>query len=230
MRVFDSFWRIRKKVVYHVTASFFALTMAAHAAPNGGTVTAGHAVINQSGNTTNINQSSQNAAINWQSFNVGQAETVNFIQPNVSAITLNRVVGTEQSVINGALNANGQVFILNSNGVLFGQNAQINTAGLVASTMSLSDEDFMSGRYSFKDASGASVINLGTINITDGGYAALLAKDVENEGTIRALKGTVHMTGADSATINLNGNSLVSLTVDKGVLDALVSNVQRFLN
>lgn len=224
MNILDSFWKVRKSAVYLVTASFFALNMMAHAAPTGGVVAAGQAAINQSGSSTTINQSTQNASINWQGFSVGSTETVNFIQPNISSITLNRVVGNEQSIINGSLNANGQVFILNSNGILFGRGASINTAGLVATTMSLSDADFMAGKYSFKDASYASVINLGTINITDGGYAALLAKDVENEGTITALKGTIQMTGADSTTINLNGNSLVSLTVDKGVIDALVSN------
>ena len=222
----NAFWKVRKKVVYHVTASFLALVFSssAYAAPSGGVVTAGQATINQSGNTTTINQSTQNAAINWQKFGINSSETVNFVQPNVSSITLNRVVGNEQSVINGALNANGQVFILNSNGILFGQGARINTAGLVATTMSLSDADFMAGNYSFTDASDASVVNLGEITITDGGYAALLAKNVENGGSITAIKGRIHMVGADSVSINLNGNSMLSLTVDKGVVDALVKN------
>ena len=222
----NAFWKVRKKVVYHVTASFFALAISssAYAAPSGGVVTAGQATINQSGNTTNINQSSQNAAINWQKFGIAPSETVNFVQPNVSSITLNRVVGNEQSVINGALNANGQVFILNSNGILFGNGAKINTAGLVATTMSLSDADFMAGNYNFSGASDASVINLGEITIKDAGYAALLAKNVENGGSITAVKGKIYMVGADSVSINLNGNSLVNLTVDKGVVDALVKN------
>lgn len=222
----NAFWKVRKKVVYHVTASFLALVFSssAYAAPSGGVVTAGQATINQSGNTTTINQSTQNAAINWQKFGINSSETVNFVQPDVSSITLNRVIGNEQSVINGALNANGQVFILNSNGILFGNGARINTAGLVATTMSLSDADFMAGNYSFTDASDASVINLGEITITDGGYAALLAKNVENGGSITAIKGRIHMVGADSVSINLNGNSMLSLTVDKGIIDALVKN------
>jgi filamentous hemagglutinin family protein len=224
MSGFKPFWRVRKKAVYFVTASFIALTMTAHAAPTGGQVTAGIATINQSANTTTVNQSSQNAAINWQSFSIGANEAVNFVQPNTSAITLNRVIGNETSLINGALNANGQVFILNSNGVLFGRNASVNTSGLIATTMSLSDSDFMAGNYNFTDATDAAVINMGTINIADSGYAALLAKNVENSGTISAVRGKIYMTAADSVRINLNGNSLVSLTVDKGIVDALVDN------
>ncbi|NCD11199.1 MAG: filamentous hemagglutinin N-terminal domain-containing protein [Epsilonproteobacteria bacterium] len=207
-----------------VISAFLAGVSLLHAAPSGGVVTSGTANIAHSGSVTTINQSSQKASINWQNFSIGASETVNFNQPNVSAITLNRVIGNEKSIINGALNANGQVWILNSNGVLFNASAKVNTAGLLATTMQLSDEDFQKGVYSFKGDSSASVINLGEITISDGGYASLLAHSVQNEGTIKAIHGTVTLTGAREATINLNGNSLVSLKVDKGVLDALVEN------
>ena len=182
-------------------------------------VTSGSASIAQSGSVTNINQSSQKASINWTTFSIAASETVNFNQPSVSSITLNRVVGNEKSIIDGALNANGQVWILNSNGVLFNSSAKVNTSGLLATTKALSDEDFQAGNYSFKGDATASVINLGEITINNSGYAALLANTVQNEGTIKAIQGTVHLTGASEATINLNGNSLVSLKVDKGVLD-----------
>jgi filamentous hemagglutinin family protein len=68
---------------------------------------------------TNVNQSSNKAIINWQNFSIAPRETVNFNQPNSSAATLNRVISNEKSVISGALNANGQVYIVNSAGVLF---------------------------------------------------------------------------------------------------------------
>lgn len=207
-----------------VVSAFIASTTLLHAAPSGGVVTAGTASIAQSGSVTNITQTTQKAAINWQNFSIGATETVNFNQPNVSAITLNRVVGNEKSIIDGALNANGQVFILNSNGLLFSKNASINTAGLVATTMNLSDADFNAGNYAFKGDSTASIINQGTINISDKGYAALFGKEVRNEGIIKATLGAVHVSGASEVTLNLNGNSLVNLKVDKGVLDALVEN------
>jgi filamentous hemagglutinin family protein len=105
------------------------------AGPTGGSVVAGSAGIQQSGTTTNINQSSNNAVINWQGFSIGSNETVNFNQPSASSATLNRVIGNETSVINGALNANGNVFIVNPSGVLFGKGAAVNVGGLVASTL-----------------------------------------------------------------------------------------------
>ncbi len=194
------------------------------AAPSGGVVTSGNANISQSGSVTNVNQSTQKASINWRKFSIAAGETVNFNQPSRNSITLNRVIGNERSIINGALNANGQVWLLNSNGVLFGKNARVNTAGILATTKNLSDDDFNSGNYIFKGNSAQSVINLGEIDITDSGYAALLAKSVSNEGVIKAVKGKVHLVGAAEVSISLNGNSLIELTVQKGVLDALVEN------
>jgi filamentous hemagglutinin family protein len=222
---YSSRFRVLKggKISLVVSALLGGMTILS-AAPSGGVVTSGSATISQNGTTTNINQTSQKTTINWQNFSIAANESVNFVQPNVNAIALNRVVGNERSVIDGALTANGQVWILNSNGVLFNSTASINTAGLVATTASLSDEDFNAGNYNFKSDSIASVINMGTINISDGGYASLLANTVSNEGTINAIQGTVHLTGASEATINLNGNSLVTLKVNKGVLDALVEN------
>ncbi|MBN2832764.1 MAG: filamentous hemagglutinin N-terminal domain-containing protein, partial [Campylobacterales bacterium] len=184
-----------------VVSAFLAGVSLLHAAPSGGVVTSGTANIAHSGSVTTINQSTQKASINWQNFSIGAHESVNFKQPNASSITLNRVIGNEKSIINGALNANGQVWILNSNGVLFNASAKVNTAGLLATTMQLSDEDFQKGVYSFKGDSTASVINLGEITIRDGGYASLLANSVQNEGSIKAIKGTVTLTGASEATI-----------------------------
>lgn len=222
---FSSRFRILKggKISLVVSALIASVTML-HAAPSGGVVTSGSANIAQNGSVTTITQSTNKAAINWQNFSIGTSETVNFNQPTVNAVTLNRVVGNEKSIIDGALNANGQVFILNSNGVLFSKNASINTAGLVATAMNLSDADFMNGNYAFRGESTASVINQGTINISDKGYATLFGKEVKNEGIIKATLGKVELAGAKEVTLNLNGNSLVNLKVDKGVLDALVEN------
>ncbi|MGB7403414.1 MAG: filamentous hemagglutinin N-terminal domain-containing protein, partial [Arcobacter sp.] len=126
---YKSRFRILKggKISMVVSAVLAGVTIS-YASPSGGVVTSGNANISQNGNTTNINQSTHKATINWNKFNIASNETVNFNQPNASSITLNRVIGNERSVINGALNANGQDWILNSNGVLFGKNASINTA------------------------------------------------------------------------------------------------------
>jgi filamentous hemagglutinin family protein len=137
-------------------AALMILQHPVHAGPTGGSVVAGSAGIQQSGNTTNINQSSNSAIINWQGFSIGAKETVNFNQPGSSSVTLNRVIGNETSVINGALNANGQVFIVNSAGVLFGKGAQVNVGGLVASTLDITNANFMAGNYTFSGNSSAS--------------------------------------------------------------------------
>ena len=195
--------------------------------PTGAQVTAGAAAISSSANTLTVNQSSQRAAINWQSFSVGSGATVNFQQPNASSVVLNRVVGNEQSVIAGAMNANGQVFLLNSNGVLFTGTSSVNVGGLVASTLNLSDADFMAGRNTFSaNGSKASVINLGTINAADGGYVALLGNQVKNEGVITARLGTAILAAGDQISLNFNGDSLVGVSIDQGTLNALVENKQ----
>ena len=222
---YSSRFRILKggKISLVVSALLGGATMS-FAAPTDGTVTSGIASISQNANVTTITQSTQKASINWQNFSIAQNETVNFNQPNASSITLNRVIGNEKSIISGALNANGQVWILNSNGILFNKNASINTSGLLATTKNLTDTDFQSGNYNFTGDSTQSVINLGTIDIQNNGSVILGANEVQNEGIIKAIKGKIHLIGAEEYSIDLNGNSLVSLTVSKGVLDAMVTN------
>jgi filamentous hemagglutinin family protein len=195
------------------------------ASPYGGQVTIGQAVIVQSGKATDINQDSHKATINWQGFSINSGETVNFNQPSASSMTLNRVVGSEKSLINGALNANGRVFLLNSNGVLIGKGASVNTGGLVASALDISEKDFENDNFVFQAAGpGGEVINRGKITVPDGGYAVLLGEKVINEGVILAQKGTISLNGAQRAVLNFNGDSLVSVSLDEGAVAALVEN------
>ncbi|WNL33232.1 GLUG motif-containing protein [Arcobacter cryaerophilus gv. pseudocryaerophilus] len=195
-----------------------------YGAPTGGTVVSGTATISQNGNTTNINQSSNKAIINWQDFSIKSNETVNFNQPNSNSITLNRVIGNEKSIIDGALNANGQVWLINSNGVLFGKNAKVNTAGIVASTKDISNEDFNKGNYNFKGNSTSSIVNEGEIKSLANTHATFIANSVTNKGKIEVHKGTINLIGASDVTLTLNENQNLSLKVNKGVVDALVDN------
>ncbi len=178
---------------------------------------------------TNINQSSTRAVINWQGFSVGRQETVNFNQPSAAAATLNRVTGNERSVINGAINANGQVFIVNSAGILFGGGAQVNVGGLVASTLNITDQNFMAGNYMFEGSTRdgvtpGSVINRGHLHARGGGYISLLGHTVVNDGVITATLGTVAMASGEKITLNFGGDSLVDATIDTGTFNALVAN------
>ena len=117
-----------------ITMMAFVIPVQTLLSQTGAVVTSGAANISQTGNVTNINQSTDRAAINWQTFNIRPEETVNFNQPGASSVTLNRVVGNERSVIEGIMSANGQVFLLNSSGIVFTKDASVNTGGLVAST------------------------------------------------------------------------------------------------
>jgi len=222
---FSSRFRILKggKISLVVSALVAGSTIA-FASPTGGQVTTGLANISQSGSTTTINQSTNKASINWQSFNIAPSETVNFVQPSASSVTLNRVIGTSSSLIEGMMNANGQVFLLNPNGVLFSKTATVNVGGLVASTLNITDANFQAGNYAFEGNSQNGVLNMGTITTTQGGYVAMMGKNVANEGTIVATMGNVQMAGGDKISLNLNGNSLVKLTIDEGTLNALVEN------
>ena len=191
--------------------------------PTGGTVTAGGATITTGPGSMTINQSTQNAAINWQSFSIGQGGSVVFVQPNSSSVALNRVLGPDASAIFGSLTSNGQVFLINPNGVLFGQGSQVNVGGLVASTLGMTDADFMAGDYRFSGGGGGSVLNQGTI-IANGGYVALLGGRVSNEGLIQANLGTVALAAGEAITLDVAGDGLLNVVVDRGAANALVQN------
>ena len=197
--------------------------MQVYASPTGGAVTAGGASISTGAGTTLVTQTTANTVINWQSFNIGPGETVRFVQPSSNAVALNRVLGADPSTILGNLTANGKVFLMNPNGILFGKGAQVNVGGLVASTLNLSDSDFMAGRYNFSNAGAGTVRNQGSIN-ADGGYVALLGANVSNEGTISAQLGTVALVGATALTLDVAGDGLLNVTVNAGAVNALVQN------
>ncbi|MBI3479182.1 MAG: filamentous hemagglutinin N-terminal domain-containing protein, partial [Nitrosomonadales bacterium] len=207
--------------------TFFIFLGVAQAAPTGGQISAGAGAISQAGANTTITQSSQNLAIDWLNFSIGSNEAVRFNQPNSASIALNRVTTQNPSQILGSLNANGQVFLLNPNGVLFGSTAQVNVGGLVASTLGLGNSDFMAGRYSFSNAvQSGSVVNQGVLNAANGGYIAMLAPEVRNEGVVSATLGTALLAAGDKITLNLNNGSLLSYSADQGSLKALVENKQ----
>src|SRR6059058_1160747 len=163
---------------------------AAHAAPVGGVVAAGRAGISSTGTRTTITQTTPSAVINWQAFSIAAGESVQFQQPGSTSVALNRVLGPDASAIFGNLSANGKIFLVNPGGVLFAPGASVNVGGLVASTLNITDSDFMGGRYSFNGTSRGAVVNQGTIT-ADGGYVALLGTEVSNHGVISARLGSV---------------------------------------
>lgn len=196
---------------------------AGNALPTGGQVVSGQSAITQNGNQLNIVQGSQKSIINWQSYNIGSNAEVNYIQNNANAISLNRVITGDPSAIFGKLNANGQVWLINPNGVLFGKGAQVNVGGLLASTLNIADDDFLGGKYQFTGSNG-SVINLGAITASQGGYVAMLASEVRNEGVISAMQGIVALAAGNAITLDFNGNGLINVQVDSASVNTLVEN------
>ncbi|MHB2015741.1 MAG: two-partner secretion domain-containing protein [Candidatus Xenobia bacterium] len=202
-----------------LVAGSTALLLAAQplcAAPVGGTVTAGSATIQQNGSTTTVTQFGNQAIINWKSFSIGSGETVQFLQPNALAVALNRVTGIDPSVILGSLVSNGRIFLVNPNGVLFGQGSTVDVGGLAVSTLALSDSDFLSGNYTFNqdvNKNLAFIVNQGTIKAANGGYVVLVAPLVDNQGTIVANLGSVGIGAGTGATLNLDSQGLVHVQV-----------------
>lgn len=203
-----------------------ALTLSAtvSANPTGPTVQSGEVQITP-GVYTQIQQLTDKAIVDWNSFSIGAGEAVRILQPGELSVILNRVTGSDPSTILGQLRANGQVFLINPNGILFGPNSQVSVGSLVASTLQLSNEDFLAGRYNFFQESGkdlAAVVNHGRIQVTDAGYAVLTGPTVVNEGTIIAKAGNVQLGAGERATLNLDGRNLVLFALQGPVSDGTV--------
>ncbi|EDV2692314.1 filamentous hemagglutinin N-terminal domain-containing protein, partial [Salmonella enterica subsp. enterica] len=194
--------------------------------PAGGQIVAGQGSISTSGNQMTVNQNTQGMVTNWNSFDIGKNHTVQFVQPGSSAVALNRVTGGHESQILGTLKANGQVMLINPAGVMFGKGAKVNTAGLVASTKNISNEDFMAGRYTFSGGSqpGAEIVNQGSLTTTKGGYIVLAADRVRNQGEIRTPGGRVVLAAADRVTLQLDNTGLTAVSVNGSVVNALAEN------
>ena len=202
----------------------------ANTLPTGGTVTSGSAVIAQSNNTLNINQSSQKAIINWSTFDVGSAATVNFNQPNSQSSTLNRVNSASKSMIDGAVNSNGTVIFVNPNGIVFGKGAQVNTGSIVATTMNITDQEYLSenNKKIFSGSAKGKIVNNGTITANNiDGYIALMAPQVKNQGVVIAnMSGnnSIALVSGEKVTLTFQGEQLLNVNVDASTIKSLIKN------
>lgn len=165
-------------------------------------------------NQMNIQQSTGAAIVNWQGFSIGQGNQVNISQPNAQSSLLNRVTGQTPSTIAGQLNANGQVFLVNPNGIAITKTGVVNAGAFVASTLGTTDEDFKAGRRNFSGTgASAAVVNEGAISVGRGGYAALLGGRVENSGTISVPMGNVGLGSGEAARLDLSGDGFLQVSV-----------------
>ncbi|MEO7051346.1 MAG: filamentous hemagglutinin N-terminal domain-containing protein, partial [Rhodanobacter sp.] len=192
--------------------------------PVGGQVVAGVVRLSQSGDTLTIQQATRSAILNWQSFDISAGYTVDFVQPDAGSVALNRVLGGNPSDIFGQLHANGQVFLVNAAGVYFAPGAEVNVGGLVASTLGISNADFLSGNYHFSGNSGATIRNGGTITSVPRGYVAFIGNHVDNTGKIITPGGTTALGAGAGVDITLANSQLVNFRVSADALNALAAN------
>jgi len=202
--------------------------------PEGGNPVFGDVKIETTGTTTTVTQNSSTAGIDWQSFNIAPNETVKFNQPNDQAVILNRVVGeANPSHILGRIQANGQVFLLNPAGIVFGAGSSVDVAGLVATTGKIDNNDFIAGKYNFKqsDQPNAGITNQGHIRARENGFVCLAGSTVYNSGAIEAKLGKVVLaaTPLNSAyTVDFHGDQLIQFTLpaeeSKALDKAIIQN------
>ncbi|HAJ56732.1 MAG TPA: hypothetical protein DCL35_03055, partial [Candidatus Omnitrophica bacterium] len=216
--------KIKKALsAFFVLAAFTALPFRAFALPEGENIVAGSAAFDRS--TTDhleVTTSTDKTIINYDSFSIAEKQSVNFNQPTANSITLNRVIGTSPSEIFGALTSNGRLFVINTNGVLFGPNSRVDAPALVASTLDISDEDFLNGNYNFfKSGENAFLVNQGNITVRNGGYVCLLSQGIENQGAIIANLGTVVLASGEKMTLALDDAGDISVVIDEAVTGAV---------
>ncbi|KVL08311.1 two-partner secretion domain-containing protein [Burkholderia sp. MSMB1826] len=210
-------------------AVLIPLIAAGHAyAAQGGTIAAGAGSIAHNGPNTQIDQTSSNMIVNWKNFDIGKGETVNIAQPNANAAILNRVQSGDLTSIQGALNANGRVFVVNPNGIVVGKGATINANSVVLSAADVSDGDFMANRsMTLHNDNGAAgtVRNDGSIETQSG--ALLAGARVINgpDGIVSARNGNVALAAGDKVMLQLgpDGN-MESVYVSAGARNALAAN------
>jgi filamentous hemagglutinin family protein len=193
--------------------------------PTGAQVVAGTVNVNSpAAGQMNITQKTPNAIVNWNSFSIGSNEAVRIAQPSAASTLLNRVAGNDPSVIAGLLQANGKVFLINPAGVIFAPGSSVNVGSMIASTLNISDADFLAGNYHFVGASAAAVSNAGSLTAQSGGTIALLGATVSNTGTVSARLGTVALGAGGDITVDFAGDGLTTLKINQGAASALIGN------
>lgn len=184
------------------------------ALPTGWNVTAGNAAITRNGTTLNINQTTPQALVNFQTFNVGSGAVVDIRQPNAQSALLARTLGGDPSQIEGQIKANGALWLINPAGIMVGAGARIDVGSFVASTLNVSDSDFLAGRLTFRSGGTAGEVrNAGTINTARGGSIYLVAPSVTNTGTLNAPNGEVLLAAGQNVQLMDTGTPGVSVQI-----------------
>jgi filamentous hemagglutinin family protein len=190
----------------------FLLPCALHAHPQGGRATVGSAEMQIQGDLLKV-LTSDRAIIEWQNFSIKSGETTHFVQPAATSAVLNRVKNGEASELLGKLQSNGQVFLVNPQGVIIGKDAVINTSALFLSTLDIADQQFLEGKeFLFSGNSNATIENSGMINCPEGAVV-LIGKQLENHGIINAPEGSVALLSGKETLIKVGGKEALWVRV-----------------
>jgi len=200
-----------KRIAFSLLLSGCIFSTTSMANPDNPTVVAGSASFEELGNQLNITNS-PGTIINWNGFSINRNEITQFLQQNNQSAVLNRVTGGSISSILGELTSNGRVFVVNPNGIVIGNGARIDTAGFVGSSLDITDQDFLNGRYTFKGDGGA-VINNGTITAGPDGEIILIAPSVENNGDISVVGGEIILAAGREVTLTSLNDANISFRV-----------------
>ncbi len=199
--------------------------------PTGAQIAAGSITIHQTQTAVAasmaVQQSSNQAIVNWQSFNVGAHASVTISQPSSSSVLLSRVLDSNPSQIFGQIKANGQVFLTNPSGVYFAPGSSVDVGSFTATTHGISDSDFLGANFHFsRNGATGSITNEGSISAALGGYIALLAPEVRNQGVVLAqMGGTVALAAGESYQLQINNNQQLSnVLVTPSTINTLVDN------
>jgi len=221
------FWRLNRPAHWRLLLGWAWLQAAALPAtvlalPTGAEQQFGQATIQHHGQQMVIHQATPKSIIQWQSFGIGANESLHLLQP-AQGMALYRVIGQDASRIYGQLNATGQLYLINPNGIVFGSQAQVNVGGLVASSLNLSNIDFLNNRFHFSTSDNhATIVNQGVIRAADEGFVVLLAPQLDNSGEILVNRGSVVLAAAQSATLDFYGNGLLKTQLSGEALQATI--------
>ena len=212
---------------YYVTGLLLSLLLNnAWALPDVPTVISGNANVSSNGTQMTIQQSSAVTELQFNLFNIDANQQVEFIQPNAQSLAINRITGGQPSQLLGQLKANGQIFLLNSAGIIFGPNAQVDVGGLLATTLAIDSQDLAKREFHLQrdPATNGTIIQQGQVRIRDGGYALLISREVLNNGKIVATLGNIHLLSADGVHLRFDDHGLPGVMIDQSTLQGLIDN------
>lgn len=219
-----------RQLLYITTclSSLLCVANIARALPEGAEVKAGDVSFSQNANEMHIHQTTDKAIVDWRGFDIHKGELTQFHQPSSSSMTLNRVISKSPTKIDGTLRANGQIILLNQNGILFGNGAVVDVNGIIAATNDIDNNQFMSSNNKLEfikpGSPSAQIINDGKITAAEAGLVGFIAPEVINNGRIIANAGKVILASGETATIDMYGDKIIEVAVSETLKKQLIEN------